>query len=172
MGQRDHRNVLLVSSSGDDPQDHQDRQDFIRESAELFESDDDKKSKKRLADFSKSVLLQRLMQIEKEEQVQKSQRARPGSAKSLMRQFEEDTQDSVPRDVLQQMFCSFLYRATYIKRSFRAVMSPQQSKPSRNDASESDSGRESTATDSTRSTTRKRPMGFGVPLLAHRVHTG
>ena len=33
----------LPSSSGDDEQDDQDRRDFIRESAELFESDADKK---------------------------------------------------------------------------------------------------------------------------------
>jgi hypothetical protein len=75
----------LVSSSGDDPEDNQDRQDFIRESAELFESDydGDKKSKKRLANFIKSDLLQRCMQIEKEEQLQKSQHARPCSMKKI-----------------------------------------------------------------------------------------
>ncbi len=67
---------LESSSSGDDIQDHQDRQDFIKESAELFASEGDKKSKQRLADFTKSEislseLLQRLMQLEKEEQAQK-----------------------------------------------------------------------------------------------------
>ena len=67
----------LPSSSGDDEQDDQDRRDFIRESAELFESDADKKSKKRLADFTKTELLQRLMQLEKEEQAQKFRDARP-----------------------------------------------------------------------------------------------
>ncbi len=51
---------------------NQDCQDFIRESAELFESDGDKKSKQRLADFTKSELLQRLIQLEKEEHAQKS----------------------------------------------------------------------------------------------------
>jgi hypothetical protein len=54
-----------LSSSGDDPEDDQYRQDFIIESAELFESDFDKKSENRLADFTKSELMQRLMQIEK-----------------------------------------------------------------------------------------------------------
>ncbi len=47
---------LDSSSPGDDIQDHQDRQDFIRESAEQFESDGDKKSKQRLTDFTKSML--------------------------------------------------------------------------------------------------------------------
>ncbi len=61
----------LVSSSGDDIQDHLDRQDSLRESAELFESEGDKKSKQRLADFTKSELLQRLMKLEKEEQAHK-----------------------------------------------------------------------------------------------------
>jgi hypothetical protein len=58
---------LDSSSSGDYIQDHQDCQDFIRESTELFESDGDKKSKQRLADFIKSELMQQLIQLEKEE---------------------------------------------------------------------------------------------------------
>jgi hypothetical protein len=49
---------LDSSSSGDDIQDHQDRQDFIRESAKLFESDGARKSKLSLANFTKSELLQ------------------------------------------------------------------------------------------------------------------
>ncbi len=68
---------LESSSSGDDIRDHQDRQDSIRESAELFDSDGDKKSKQRLADLTKSELLQRLMQPEKEEQAQKYRESRP-----------------------------------------------------------------------------------------------
>ncbi len=46
------------SSSGDDVQDDQDCQDFIRESAELFESDGAKNSRQRLTNFTKSELLQ------------------------------------------------------------------------------------------------------------------
>jgi hypothetical protein len=64
----------------------------------IFQSDCDKKSKQRLADFTKSQLLHRLMQLEKEEQVQKSQHPRPCPANSFQREFEED---SVPRDLLQ-----------------------------------------------------------------------
>ncbi len=131
---------LESSSSGDDIQDHQDRQDFIRESAELFESEGDKKSKQRLAYFTKSELLQRLMQLEKEEQAQKSHELRPGSVGSFQREFNED---QVVLDMLRN-------QSTSRKRSFRAAMCPPLRKPSQNDASTSDSDRESTATDFTR----------------------
>jgi hypothetical protein len=128
----------LVDSSDDDDDDNQDRQDFLRESAELFESDGDKKSKQRLADFTKSELLQRLMELEKEEQAQKYHESRPGSVRSFQREFHED---KVVRDMLRD-------QSTSRKRSFRAAMSPPQRKPLQNDASASDSDRESTATDS------------------------
>ncbi len=81
---------LESSFSGDDIQELQDSQDFIRESAELFESDGDKKSKQRLADFTKSELLQQLMQLEKEEQAQKYRESQPGSVRSFQREFDED----------------------------------------------------------------------------------
>jgi hypothetical protein len=42
----------MKSTSGDDKQDDQDRRDFLRESAERFESDADKKSRQRLVDFT------------------------------------------------------------------------------------------------------------------------
>ncbi len=73
----------LASSSGDDELDYQDRQNFLRESAELFESDGVKKSRQRLTDYTKGELLHRLMQLVKEEQAQKSRSARPGSMKSF-----------------------------------------------------------------------------------------
>jgi hypothetical protein len=91
---------LDSSSSGDDIRDHQDRQDFIRESAKLFESDGDKKSKQRLADFTKSELLQRLIQLEKEEQPKKSSESRPGSVRSFQRGFDED---KVVRDMFRDV---------------------------------------------------------------------
>ncbi len=46
---------------GDDELDAQDRQDFIRASAELFDSDGAKKSSGRLAGFTKGDLLERLL---------------------------------------------------------------------------------------------------------------
>jgi hypothetical protein len=134
---------LDSSCSGDDVHHHQDSQDFIRESAEVFKSDGDKKSKQSLADFTKSELLQRLIQFEKEEQAQKSCDSRPCSVKSFQSEFDED---KVVRDML-------LDQATSRKRSFCAAMSPLLRKPSQNDASASDSDLESTATDSPRLTT-------------------
>ncbi len=117
-------------SSGDDVQDHQDSQDFIRESAKLFESDGAKKSKQRLADFTLSELLQqRLIQLEKEEQPQKSCDSQPGSVTCFQREFDED---KVVRDMLRD-------QATSRKRSFRTPMSPPLHKPSQNDASGSES---------------------------------
>ena len=135
----------LASSSGDDEQDDQDRSDFIKESTELFESDADKKSRKRLADFTKGELLQRLMQLEKEEQAQKFRDARPGSVKSFEREHKEEM---ASRDLLRE-------QSTSRKHLFRAAISPPPRKPSYNSASASDSDMGSTATDSTRST-RKR----------------
>jgi hypothetical protein len=150
----------LSSSSGDDEQDNQDRQDFIRESAELFESDGHKKSRQRLADFSKGELLERIMQLEKEEQAQKSRYARPGSVRSFQSDIEED---KAARDLLRD-------RSTSRKRAFRAAHSPQQHKPSHNSASASDSDKESTTTDSTRSTTRKLTNFPWIPVkrFSHR----
>jgi hypothetical protein len=154
---------LVDSSPGDDIEDHQYRQDFIRESAELFESEGDKKSNQRLADFTKSELLQRLMQLEKEEQAQKYHESRPGSVRSFQREFDKD---KVVRDMLRD-------QSTSRKRSFRAAMSPPQRKPLQNDASASDSDRESTATDSTRSTTRLRNNFPWVSVVrySHKDHT-
>ncbi len=86
------------------------------------------------------------MQLKKEEQAQKYLESRPGSVRSFQREFDED---KVVRDMLRN-------QSTSRKRSFRAAMSPPLRKPSRNDASASDSDRESTATDSTRSKTRQR----------------
>ena len=144
-----------LASSSDDEQDDQDRRDFIRESDELFESDADKRSRKRLADFTKGELLQRLMQLEKEEQAQKFRDARPGSVKSFEREHKEEM---ASKDLLQD-------RSISRKRLFRAAISPPppQRKSSYNSASASDSDRESTATDSTRST-RKRLNFPWVPV--------
>ncbi len=64
-------------------------------------------------------------------------------------------------------------QATSRKRSFRAAMSPPLCKPSQNDASASDSVRESTAPGSTRSTTRQRnyyPWASAVRYF-HKEHT-
>ena len=85
------------------------------------------------------------MQLEKDEQAQKFRDARPGSVKSFEREHKEEM---APKDLLRD-------RSTSSKRLFRAAISPPPLKPSYNSASASDSDRESTATDSTRST-RKR----------------
>ncbi len=61
-----------------------------------------------------SELLQRLMQLEKEEQAQKSRESRPGSVRSFQHKFD---QDKFIRDMLRD-------KATSRKRSFRAAMSP------------------------------------------------
>ncbi len=67
-----------------------------------------------------------------------------------MRSFQcEFDEDKVVRDLLRD-------QVTSRKRSFCAAMSPPLRKASQNDASASDSDMESTATDSTRLTTRQR----------------
>ncbi len=49
----------LATSSGDDEEDDQDRQDLIRESAEQIESNGYKRSRQRLAKFTKDQLIDR-----------------------------------------------------------------------------------------------------------------
>jgi hypothetical protein len=86
-----------------------------------------------------------------------------------VRSFQHELdEDKVVRDMLRD-------QATSRKRSFRAAMSPPLRKPSQNDASASDSDRESTVTDSTRSTTRQRnhfPFPWvSVVRYSHKEHT-
>jgi hypothetical protein len=104
------------------------------------------------------------MQLEKEEQAQKYRDSRPGSVRSFQREFDED---KVVRDMLRD-------QSTSRKRSFRAAMSvPPLHKPSQNDASVSDSDKESTATDSMRSITRQRNHFPWVSVVrySHKDHT-
>jgi hypothetical protein len=103
------------------------------------------------------------MQLEKEEQAQKYRESRPGSVRSFQREFDEN---KVVLDMLRD-------QATSRKRSFRAEMSPPLRKPSQNDASASDSDRESTATDSMISTTRQRNHFPWVSVVrySHKDHT-
>ncbi len=75
--------------------------------------------------MTKSELLQRLMQLEKEEQAQKYRESWPGSVRSFLLEFDED---KVVRDMLRD-------QSTSRKRSFCAAMSPPLRKPLQNDAS-------------------------------------
>jgi hypothetical protein len=103
------------------------------------------------------------MQLEKEEQAQKYRESRPRSVRHFLREFDED---KVVRGMLRD-------QSTSRKRSFRAAMSPPLCKPLQNDASASDSDRESTATDSTRSTTRQHNHFPWVSVVrySHKDHT-
>jgi hypothetical protein len=134
----------LVSSSDEDDEEHLASEEFIRESAELFESEEDKKSRQRFLEFTQGEPIERLIALEKQTKVSDFPKSRPGSVKQFMRDI--DSEKSA-KDLLQDT-------SGPKERKYISAVSPRLPKINETPAG-SDSEMESIATDSTRST-RKR----------------
>ena len=108
----------LDSSTDEDDEELLACEEFIRESAELFESEEDKKSRQRLLEFAQGELIERLIALEKPTKVSDFPKRRPGSVKQFMCNI--DSEKSA-KDLLQDTSGSR-------KRKYLSAVSPRQPK--------------------------------------------